>query len=63
MTQRDLAEAVGRDHGMIAKLELGQRRLDVVEYYQLVRAMGSDPEKEAAILMRALAGDSQITLD
>jgi len=25
--------------------------------------MGFEPEKEAAILMRALAGDSQITLD
>lgn len=52
MTQRDLAKAVGREHGMVARIELGERRVDFVEAYQIFLALGVNPEKEAAILMR-----------
>lgn len=53
MTQRDLAKALGREHGMVARIELGERRVDFVEAYEIFRALGSDPSKEAASLMKA----------
>jgi hypothetical protein len=52
MTQRDLAAALGREHGMVARIELGERRVDLVEAYQLFGALGVDPELEVASLMR-----------
>jgi transcriptional regulator with XRE-family HTH domain len=51
MTQRDLATALGREHGMVARIELGERRVDFIEAYELFKALGADPAKEAAKLM------------
>jgi len=51
MTQRDLAAAIGKDHGTVAKIELGERRLDVIEFFAVVSAIGPDPSKEASRLM------------
>jgi len=51
MTQRDLAAAIGREHGMIARIELGERRVDMVEAFQLFTALGVEPEAEAAAVM------------
>ena len=51
MTQRDLATALGREHGMVARIELGERRVDFVEAYELFKALGADPAKESAKLM------------
>ena len=55
VTQRKLAEKLGREHNMIGRLELGERRLDVVEFYWLCKACGANPEKTATDLMRRLA--------
>ncbi len=52
MTQRDLAAAFGREHGMIARIELGERRVDLAEAYQIFTALGSRPEEEAASVMK-----------
>ena len=51
MTQRDLAAALNREHGMVARIELGERRVDFMEAYELFQALGADPDKEAALLM------------
>ena len=51
MTQRDLARALNREHGMVARIELGERRVDMVEAYDLFEALGADPEQEVSELM------------
>lgn len=51
MTQRDLARALNREHGMVARIELGERRVDLVEAYDLFEALGADPEQEVLELM------------
>lgn len=51
MTQRDLAAALGREHGMVARIELGERRVDFAEAYQIFTALGAKPDKEAAAVM------------
>ena len=55
VTQRQLAQKLGREHNMVGRLELGERRLDVIEFYWLCKACGANPEKTAAELMRRLA--------
>ena len=60
MSQRDLARALGREHGMIARIELGERRVDLLEAFALLQALGANPEKEAADLMAKFAKALQI---
>lgn len=40
ITQAQLAEALGRPQSFIAKIESGERRLDVVEFVHLARLVG-----------------------
>jgi len=54
LTQRELAERLGREHSFVGRIELGERRLDVVEFYWLCRACGRDAAKTASELMKAL---------
>lgn len=51
-TQRDLAKALGREQNLVARIEQGQRRLDLVEWIQVCRACGTDPEKEISRLVK-----------
>lgn len=53
MTQRDLAESMGVEHSLIAKVELGERRLDVIEYFWLIDSLGLEPEKCFSKLVEA----------
>jgi transcriptional regulator with XRE-family HTH domain len=43
LTQYELAELLKRPQSFIAKYEGGERRLDVVEFIAIARAMNSDP--------------------
>ncbi|MGA2175358.1 MAG: helix-turn-helix transcriptional regulator [Verrucomicrobiota bacterium] len=54
LTQRQLAEKLQRERSFIGRLELGERRLDMVEFFWFCRACEADPVKEAATLMRQL---------
>jgi len=43
LTQADLAKRVGRSQPIISLIENGVRRIDVIEFYLLARAIGVDP--------------------
>jgi transcriptional regulator with XRE-family HTH domain len=43
--QQALAKKLGRPQSFIAKYEGGERRLDVVEFIAITRALGADPVK------------------
>ena len=45
MTQADLAARIGEYQSFVARLESGQRRIDVVEFLELADAVGIDPAK------------------
>ncbi len=45
MTQRDLAKRLRRAPSVIARIETGERRLDVIEFIGLCRALGAMPDK------------------
>jgi transcriptional regulator with XRE-family HTH domain len=53
LTQTDLAQRLGKPPSYVAKYELGDRRIDVLEYLDIAAAIGFDP----CGLMRALADE------
>ena len=45
LTQQQVADALGSSQSFIAKYENGERRLDVVEFIAIARALKTDPLK------------------
>ena len=43
LTQAEVATRLDRPQSFVAKYEGGERRLDIVEYIQVCRALGVDP--------------------
>ncbi|MGH9715631.1 MAG: helix-turn-helix domain-containing protein [Candidatus Acidiferrales bacterium] len=43
LTQAELAERLNRPQSFVSKYERGERRLDVVEFGEVARAIGLDP--------------------
>jgi transcriptional regulator with XRE-family HTH domain len=43
LTQTDLAEKLGRLQSYVSKFERGARRLDVIEFLDIARALRADP--------------------
>jgi hypothetical protein len=56
LTQQVLAIRLERPQSFVAKHENGERRLDVIEFVAIVRAIGADPVK---LLARFIAGPAQ----
>lgn len=60
LTQAQLAAKVGKDQTFISLVERSQRRVDVLEFFALARAMGVDPVALLATLAKKLP--SQIVI-
>ena len=43
MTQTELAQKLSRPQSFVSKFERGERRLDVIEFLDIARALGFDP--------------------
>jgi transcriptional regulator with XRE-family HTH domain len=43
VTQVELARRLGKPQQFVSRYELGIRRLDLVEFYAIARALGVDP--------------------
>ena len=52
-TQRQLAEKLKREHSFVWRIEKGERRLDVVEFFWVCEALGFDASKVYASLYEA----------
>ena len=52
LTQQELAKRLGKPQSFVAKYEGGERRLDVVEFVSVARAIGADPIRIIRSLMR-----------
>jgi transcriptional regulator with XRE-family HTH domain len=44
MTQTDLAKVLRKPQSFVSAIENGQRRVDLLEFASIVRALGSDPQ-------------------
>jgi transcriptional regulator with XRE-family HTH domain len=45
VTQAELASRVGRPQPFISLVERGERRIDVIQFYAIMKALGHDPEQ------------------
>jgi transcriptional regulator with XRE-family HTH domain len=54
LTQHDLARRLKKPQSFVAKYEGGERRLDVVEFLKITRAIGTDPLKILRALIQQL---------
>lgn len=54
MTQHEVADRLGKPQSYIAKVEGGERRLDVVEFVMLAKAMDKNPIELIDRLLTAL---------
>jgi transcriptional regulator with XRE-family HTH domain len=43
LTQWDVARALGTDQSQVSKIERGERRLDIIDYLRICRALKVDP--------------------
>ena len=48
LSQRQLAKKLRREHSFVARMEIGDRRVDVVELAWIARACGLEPAKAFA---------------
>jgi transcriptional regulator with XRE-family HTH domain len=53
LSQKVVADRLGKPPSFVAKIELGERRLDLVESVAIARAIGAD---EASLLATVLKG-------
>lgn len=51
LTQVELAKKLGQPQNFISNYERGERRLDVVEFIDIARAIGIDPREIVGALM------------
>lgn len=55
LTQQQLAKKLGRPQSFVAKYENGERRIDIIEFTTIARAMSAEP---VALFARFLAGEA-----
>lgn len=54
LTQAELASRLKRPQSFVSKYERGERRLDVIEFARVCRALGIDPIKTLVGLYRGV---------
>jgi DNA-binding XRE family transcriptional regulator len=55
LTQRELAKRLRRPQSFVAKYEGGERRVDVVEFIEICKAIEADPNKLLKVLIQRAA--------
>lgn len=60
LTQAELAGLVGKDQTFISIIERSQRRVDILEFVALARAMGADPVSLMEKVVARLPGRVEI---
>jgi transcriptional regulator with XRE-family HTH domain len=60
LTQRQLADAIGRPYTVIANIERGERQIDVVEFISISRALGVEESELMAQIGRAIGPNLEL---
>lgn len=45
LTQRQLAVRLRRPHSFVGRMEAGERRVDVIEFIEIARILGANPQE------------------
>lgn len=57
LSQGDLAVRIGKEQPFISRIERGERRVDVVEFYALAQALGLEPTEAYAAVTRGFPAE------
>jgi transcriptional regulator with XRE-family HTH domain len=60
LTQRELAAKLGKDQSFVSIIEGGQRRVDVIEFFAIARALNANPVQLIREIEAALPHDIEI---
>jgi transcriptional regulator with XRE-family HTH domain len=60
VSQTELARRLKRPQPFVSYVERGERRVDVIEFYAIMRALGADPEEAFSALVRKLPSRVEI---
>jgi transcriptional regulator with XRE-family HTH domain len=60
LTQVELSKRLGKPQPFVSYVERGIRRIDVIEFYAITRALGADPVEVFQELARSLPKRVQI---
>lgn len=60
LTQRAIADRLGKPPSYIAKIEVCERRLDIVEFIAIARAIGTDEADLLRTIAAAIPGKLEI---
>lgn len=58
--QADLAKKIGKNQSYISNIERGQRRVDVIEFIVIVKAIGGDPVRMFSEVVSGMPGEVAI---
>ncbi len=58
LTQRQLAELLDVPYSWVGKVELGERRLDIIEFVRLCKALGVDPHEGLEVVIRQMSEET-----
>ena len=61
LTQRELARKLGREHSFVWRIETGERRLDIVEFFWVCEALGANAAHLCQQLAKAFAKTAALT--
>jgi transcriptional regulator with XRE-family HTH domain len=54
ITQVELARRLSKPQSFVSKVERGERRLDVLEFCAIARAIGTEPDRLLAAILKRL---------
>jgi transcriptional regulator with XRE-family HTH domain len=60
LTQTELAVRIGKNQRFVSLIERSQRRVDVIEFYAIARALGLDPVRLYSSVVKRLPSDVEI---
>ena len=57
LTLREASEASGLDHSILCKMELNNRKIEIIEFVRYCRVLGVDPYEGLAVIVQSIDED------
>lgn len=54
LSLRDVAEAMGRHHSVLGKMEQDRRKIEILEFVRYCQVLGADPHEGINILIESV---------
>jgi transcriptional regulator with XRE-family HTH domain len=58
LTMREVAQVMKLPHSWVGKVEIGERRLDILEYVKFCKVLGLDPHEGLSLVERQMRAPS-----